>query len=69
MRDRYADTFLAIQQDMGPPEKMEGPVLDLIQKDLEAIAGPLADIDKRRQWRNRRLAALAKLKKDLNDTE
>ncbi|PVD28444.1 hypothetical protein C0Q70_11032 [Pomacea canaliculata] len=67
--ERYADMILGIQQDMGPPERMDGPVLDLIQIDMEATVGPVSEIQQRRQWRDRRLAALAKLKADLNKND
>nr|KAG5695512.1 hypothetical protein BaRGS_008015 [Batillaria attramentaria] len=69
-RDRYADMIFGIQQDQqGPPEKMEGPVLDRIQKEMEAVAGPVSDLQKRRQWRDRRLAKLAKLKAEMDDAD
>ncbi|KAK7503170.1 hypothetical protein BaRGS_00005435 [Batillaria attramentaria] len=69
-RDRYADTMFGIQQDQqSPPEKMEGPVLDRIQKEMEAVAGPVSDLQKRRQWRDRRLAKLAKLKAEMDDAD
>ncbi|KAK7481590.1 hypothetical protein BaRGS_00027106, partial [Batillaria attramentaria] len=69
-RDRYADMIFGIQQDQqGPPEKMEGPVLDWIQKEMEAVAGPVSDLQKRRQWRDHRLAKLAKLKAEMDDAD
>ncbi|KAK7503172.1 hypothetical protein BaRGS_00005437 [Batillaria attramentaria] len=69
-RDRYGDVILGVQQDQqSPPEKMEGPVLDRIHKEMEAVAGPVSDLQKRRQWRDRRLAKLAKLKAEMDDED
>ncbi|KAK0042763.1 lambda-crystallin [Biomphalaria pfeifferi] len=68
-RDRYADMILGIQQSFGPPERMDGPTLDLIQQDIAKVAGPVEDIGTRRQWRDKRLIALAKLKRDMDKSE
>ncbi|KAH9503700.1 Crystallin, lambda 1 [Bulinus truncatus] len=68
-RDRYADMILGIQQSFGPPERMDGPTLDIIQEDISKVAGPVENIAARRQWRDKRLTALAKLKKDLDNTD
>lgn len=68
-RDRYADMVLGIQESFGPPERMDGPTLDLIQEDISRVAGPVEDIAVRRQWRDKRLIALAKLKQDLDTAE
>ncbi len=65
-RVRYADMIYNIQQDFKPPEKMGGPTLDVIQRGMENIAGPLESLPERRQWRDRRLVALAKLKASLD---
>ena len=64
--DRYADMIFGIQESQGAPEKMApGPTLETIKKDMEKVAGPLEKLQERRQWRDIRLAALAKLKADL----
>ena len=64
--ERYADMIFDLQNNQGPPEKMApGPTLEAIKKDMEAVAGPVADLPKRRQWRDKRLAALSKLKADM----
>lgn len=69
-RDRYADMILGIQQDQqGGPERMEGAVLDQIQQEMEQVAGPVDDLQKRRQWRDRRLSALAKIKADMEKVD
>ena len=68
--ERYADMIFDIQKNQGPPEKMTaGPTLEAIKKDMETAAGPLADIQKRRLWRDKRLAALSKLKADMAASE
>ncbi|KAL8570554.1 hypothetical protein ACOMHN_008911 [Nucella lapillus] len=64
--ERYADMIFDIQKDQGGAEKMAvGPTLDAITRDMEVLAGPPAQLQTRRHWRNTRLAALAKLKADL----
>jgi len=68
-RDRYADMIYGIQQDFKPPEKMGGETLDVIQHGMENVAGPLEHLEQRRQWRDRRLVALAKLKASLDKEE
>jgi hypothetical protein len=68
--DRYAEMIYGIQKDQGAPEKMApGPTLDAIKEDMRKVAGPVEDIQKRRAWRDRRLAALAKLKVDMQAQE
>ncbi|CAG5119031.1 unnamed protein product [Candidula unifasciata] len=64
--ERYADMILDIQKSFGPPERIEGPTLQAIHASMERLAGPVQDIQKRRQWRDKRLIALAKLKRDLD---
>ncbi|GFR98130.1 lambda-crystallin-like protein [Elysia marginata] len=69
--ESYSDMILGIQQDFGPPERMEGPTLEHINESMRKLAGPEESIPERRRWRDRRLTALAKLKKDMDkaDTE
>ena len=68
--ERYADVIFDVQKDQGPPEKMApGPTLESIKKDMETVAGPVADLPKRRLWRDKRLAALSKLKADMAASE
>ena len=67
--ERYADMIYGIQQDFKPPEKMGGPTLDVIQKGIENVAGPVENLAERRQWRDRRLIALAKLKSTMDSQD
>lgn len=67
--ERYADMIYGIQQDFKPPEKMSGPTLDVIQKGIENVAGPVENLAERRQWRDRRLVALAKLKSTMDEQD
>ncbi|BFZ09599.1 hypothetical protein BsWGS_12638 [Bradybaena similaris] len=64
--ERYADMIYNIQKTFGPPERMEGPTLQAIHTSMERLAGPVENIQQRRQWRDQRLIALAKLKRDLD---
>ncbi|XP_005109678.1 lambda-crystallin homolog isoform X2 [Aplysia californica] len=67
--DRYADMIYGIQKDFLPPEKIGGETLDVIQRGMENVAGPVENLEQRRQWRDRRLVALAKLKAGMNKEE
>lgn len=67
--ERYADMIIGIQQDFKPPERMDGPTLDVIQKGMENVAGPVENLSVRRQWRDRRLIALAKLKAEMDKAD
>ncbi|KAL4229456.1 Crystallin [Mactra antiquata] len=59
--EMYAEPLYELQKQSGPPIKFEGETLDKIQDELEKQI-PLCDIEKRRQWRDDRLAELSKLK-------
>lgn len=63
--ERYADTIYNVQKTFTQPEKIEGPTLERIQRELSAKV-PMSDLDKRRKWRNSHMAGLAKLKKDMS---
>ncbi|ESO93301.1 hypothetical protein LOTGIDRAFT_95422, partial [Lottia gigantea] len=63
--ERYGDMIYALQNSFGPPLKMQGETGDKIQKELEKYSCPVSEIPLRRQWRDKRLVALAKLKKEL----
>ncbi|GFO42714.1 lambda-crystallin-like protein [Plakobranchus ocellatus] len=65
----YSDMILGIQQDLGPPERMEGPTLEAVNEAMRKLAGPEETIPARRQWRDRRLTALAKLKKEMDKAD
>jgi hypothetical protein len=58
------------EQGASAPEKMApGPTYDAIKKDMRKVVGPVEDLQKRRAWRDRRLAALARLKNDMQAQE
>lgn len=57
----YGDALYELQKQSGPPIKMEGEPLDKIQEELEKLI-PLDEIEKRRDWRDSKLAELYKLK-------
>ncbi|XP_059141159.1 lambda-crystallin-like [Physella acuta] len=67
--ERYADMILNIQKDFGEPARMDGPTLDAIQQSLEKTSAKVEDLPARREWRNKRLIALAKLKQELNKAD
>ncbi len=50
---------------MGPPPTFIGPGTEKIKAQLEEII-PLDQVEERRQLRDAKVAALAKLKRDLN---
>ncbi|XP_064613854.1 lambda-crystallin-like [Liolophura sinensis] len=63
--ERYGEMFLRIQKSFGEPIPMSGSSLDRIHNELNKVT-PVENISSRRQWRDRRLAALAKLKSDMD---
>ncbi|XP_067675507.1 lambda-crystallin-like [Haliotis asinina] len=65
--DRYRDMIYRVQRSAGDPEVMDGDTMERVQSGMEQVAGPLSELDSRRQWRDRRLLGLAKLKRDLSD--
>lgn len=62
--DRYADMIYGIMSGFGEPPKLEGETLQQIHEDFTRRI-PLDQLNERRKWRDVRLSALAKLKKDL----
>jgi L-gulonate 3-dehydrogenase len=63
---RYNRGYLNCIESMGPAPSWEGDLLEKVRKPLEAQV-PVDQVQKRSAWRDVRLAALAKLKKDLNE--
>jgi len=61
---RYGETIFNVASDFGPVEKIEG---EAVQKMADSLNKnyPLEKLSERRQWRDRRLAALTKLKKEM----
>ena len=65
--DRYQKGMHRVLGDFGPIPSFVGKGLEQIKGELEARI-PLDKLEERRQWRDRRLAALAKLKRDLEES-
>lgn len=64
--DRYAKGIFNVSETFGPVPKLESKEAENIHKQLcEKI--PLEKLEERRQWRDDRLAYLAKLKKTISD--
>ncbi|XP_052807117.1 lambda-crystallin homolog [Mya arenaria] len=57
----YGDAIYELQEQSGPPIRLEGATLQTIQQQIEQRI-PLDKIDERRQWRDERLAELYRLK-------
>jgi len=64
--NRYNRGYLNCVETMGPAPSWEGALLEQVQGSLERQV-PVDQIGKRCEWRDVRLAALAKLKKDLDE--
>lgn len=65
--ERYADMIEEVMASFKPQaEKFRGTVLDQIQSELSARV-PMATLQERRQWRDKRLAALAQLMQRLDN--
>ncbi len=56
--DLYGGNILTVCKTQEPPRALSGEALDSVQTAMEKKV-PLEDLDKRRAWRDRRLAALA----------
>ena len=62
--DRYGETIYNVSESFGPTPKMGGAAAEQIHKELcEKV--PIEKLQERRKWRDARLAALAKVKKDM----
>ena len=62
---RYGEAVYNTSMDMGPVPKWEGATVDKLFEQLCGMV-PVEEIAERKQWRDRRLAALAKLKVDMD---
>ena len=58
--DRYANMIDGVMATFREPEQFAGPVLDIVQKQMEQKI-PLDKLDERRAWRDKRLASLAQM--------
>lgn len=66
--DRYATMIEGIMATFREPDSFSGPVLDQIQSEMEQMV-PMDSLQARRNWRDKRLAALAQLQKRMDDAE
>ncbi|KAK3098098.1 hypothetical protein FSP39_016071 [Pinctada imbricata] len=64
--ERYGDTIYRVQRTFSEPERMEGDVMKVIHQDMVSRV-PLDQLTERRKWRDTRLAALDKLKRDMEN--
>ena len=66
--ERYGEMIEGIQSTFREADSFSGPHLDKMQKELEALV-PMDKLQERRQWRDKRLAALTQLIKKFEDEE
>lgn len=66
--ERYADMIEGVMSTFKGHERLEGPTLDDIQRQLE-VAVPMDSLQSRRSWRDRRLSALAQLKQKMDQED
>ena len=63
--ERYGETIYNVSKDFGPVPRWEGAAAERIVREMnEAV--PLDTLAERRRWRDDRLAALARLKKEMD---
>jgi len=69
--DRYGETVKRVSDSYGPTPgwKADDKVIQEVQKQFEAVNLGVEGLPERRKWRDGRLAALAKLKKDLEEKD
>lgn len=65
---RYGDGIYNVSQTFGPNPHMEGEVAKFMHNEVCKIS-PLENIAERRRWRDAHLAALSKMKRDLDSKE
>ncbi|XP_072019386.1 lambda-crystallin-like [Amphiura filiformis] len=63
--ERYGPTIRTVSNTFGPPPTFIGPGTEKVKKQLEDLI-PLDQLEERRQLRDAKVAALSKLKRDLN---
>jgi L-gulonate 3-dehydrogenase len=66
--ERYGDMIYGVTQDFGPNPKWEGASNAKIAQKMEERV-PLDQLAERRRWRDTRLAALAKLKRNMEEEQ
>ncbi|XP_077996999.1 lambda-crystallin-like [Glandiceps talaboti] len=62
---KYAHCHRDVTKDFGPIPSYTGPILDDLETEMKHTT-PLESLGARRQWRDQRLIALAKLKQDID---
>ena len=63
--DRYGEGIYNVAKSFGPVEKLQGAPAKTMAETMDKLV-PLDKLDERRQWRDKRLSALAKMKKDMD---
>jgi len=63
--ERYGETIYNVSSTFGPVERWGGKAADEVVAGCDAMV-PLEDLAERRRWRDKRLSALAKLKKEMD---
>ncbi|XP_045195917.1 lambda-crystallin-like [Mercenaria mercenaria] len=66
--ERYATMIEGVMATFREPDKFDGPVLDQIQSEMEQLV-PMDTLQARRNWRDKRLAALAQLQKRMDNED
>ncbi|XP_064595153.1 lambda-crystallin-like [Liolophura sinensis] len=65
--DRFGQTIYDVQKSFSAPHPMQGAKAEEAEREVTQWV-PLEALPQRRQWRDRRLAALAKLKNELDNS-
>ena len=65
---RYGTNIVTVCESQTPPRPLTEPTVSVLREYLERIV-PLENLSARRQWREGRLAALAKHKRDMESRE
>ena len=66
--DRYAEMIEGIQATFREADSFRGPHLDQIQKEMTTLV-PMENLEERRRWRDKRLAALTQMIKKFEEEE
>lgn len=62
---RYSDGIYKVSKTLGEVARFEGAIMEKVNNQMCDII-PLEQLAERRDWRNARLASLAKLKKEMD---
>ncbi|XP_070568564.1 lambda-crystallin-like [Ptychodera flava] len=66
--ERYGQAMINVTEDFGPIPSYTGPLVDSLSDEMNKKI-PLEELGERRRWRDDRLIALAKLKKELDEKD